>query len=124
MNRIMLAAVAALLGLSVGNAHADFGGPLPTQQPAPEPNYAQEAEIGYETGLYGTHPFLRRLMFWKKDGKPVKEHKAHFVRPLPPPNTALPGSPGVGMPGTLAFPYNPYTRSPRDYFMYDPYGRK
>lgn len=123
MNRMMLAAVAALLGLTIGTAHADFGA-TPPPQPSPETNYAQEAEIGYETGLYGTHPFLRRLMFWKKDNKPVKVHHMQHSRPLPPPNSALPGSPGVGMPGTLAFPYNPYTRSPRDYFMYDPNARK
>ncbi len=30
------------------------------------------------------------------------------------------GQPGMGMPGTLAFPVNPYIRSPRDFFMTPP----
>lgn len=122
MNRMMLAAIAAVFGLTVGEASADFGGPIPPQQ-SPEPNYVMESEAGYQQGVYGTHPFLRKLMFWKKDCKDCKGCK-DCSKPLPPPNSAMPGSPGVGMPGTLAFPFNPYTRSPRDYFMYDPYGRR
>ena len=121
MNRLCLAAFAAVLGMTAGNARADFGGPYPQQQQqySSEPNYAYEAECGYRDGLYGTHPFLRKLMFWRKD-----EVVAEPVRPLPPPNSGLPGSPGVGMPGTLVFPFNPYTRSPRDYFMYEPGARR
>lgn len=37
-----------------------------------------------------------------------------------PPGAALPGTPAHQMPGTLVFPFNPYVRSPRDFFMTEP----
>lgn len=124
MTRFGWATIAIILGIAQYEARADFGGPFPPQpsQTSQPINYEMEAEIGYEKGIYGTHPFLRKLMFWKKDG--VKSHGHAHTRPLPPPNSALPGSPGVGMPGTLVFPYNPYVRSPRDFFMYEPGARR
>ena len=124
MTRYGWTILAISLGIAQTPVRADFGGPLPPQpMPASPPvNYQMEAEIGYEKGIYGTHPMLRKLLFWKKDGGKVHSHT--HTRPLPPPNTALPGSPGVGMPGTLVFPYNPYVRAPRDFFMYEPGARR
>ena len=87
---------------------------------------------------FGLAPFFRKLAFWKKDGGTCRTcgrglggrgcaggncagqpfgggghgwgHKnaGPAVNPYP-----------DGVPGTLVYPYNPYIRSPRDWFMQD-----
>lgn len=103
MKRMMLAA-AAVAGLAM-TAKADFGGPQ-----APPAGYpGQPAGEGCSTcDKYGTHPLLRKLMWWKTDGA----GKASTGSIKPP----APQSP----PGTLVFPYHQYNRGPRDFFMWEP----
>ncbi len=72
---------------------------------------------------YGVNPLIKRLMFWKAEtpcgscglkagcfGKNCAGNPGAFAQPEfnPYPN---------GTPGTLVFPYNPYIRSPRDWYM-------
>ena len=95
---------------------------------------------------YGLMPLLRKGVFWKKnygacescEGEGLLARLGHGGLghgglghagqggggdPGFPgqgvPGVPQPGQPGLGMPGTLVFPYNPFTRSPRDYFMYE-----
>ena len=114
MTRLLLAAVtAALVG---GAARADFGQTLPPapapQQPSADGPYGPNAEE-----VYGLHPAIRKLFFWKKDVGACKNCKKQA--PLPP-GYGTPGGPGGPQVGTLVFPNHPYARSPRDYFMYEP----
>ena len=117
---------------------------MPSSGYAP-PETAAVAADPYEVvgQRYGLLPFLRKGVFWKKNygacasceregllarlghgGLPGHGgHGGGDGGPAFPgegvPGVPQPGQPGMGMPGTLVFPYNPYTRSPRDYFMYE-----
>jgi hypothetical protein len=73
---------------------------------------------------FGVAPFFRKLMFWKKDN--ACGSCGRFLGGLgggcKGGNCAGAGAgaafnpyPG-GVPGTLVFPYNPYVRSPRDWY--------
>ncbi len=145
MNRSVWAAVAAGLVATAADTRADYGGP----PPAPPGGYQQQSgPAPAPTGMYGPNPFFNSLAFWKKKAVTGGHHGGAggkmigSVYDIPkaaaqpggqfgpggpglggPPGAALPGTPGNQMPGTLVFPFNPYTRSPRDYFMYEPGGR-
>ncbi len=97
MNRILIAAAAAV-------CVAAFAGE--SQAAGPQPPYLVPAPPA-GGDVYGPHPFLKKLMFWKKDDCGGKCGKCAVAPPEP-------------TPGTLVFPFNPYIRSPRDYFMYEP----
>ena len=70
---------------------------------APPPQGAPAAEGG--AGCYGTHPMLKKLLWWKKDCGGSCGHAGG-------------GNGAAAAPGTLVFPQHPYARSPRDFFMY------
>lgn len=137
MNR-MIAAAVALMGLA-GAAFAQApGGPVQGVVAAGCTNCGA-ASVGGGYGpvaagwgggggckdcdpRYGVNPFFKKLMFWKKDtacgtcgrllgGCGCKGgNGASGAGFNPYPN---------GVPGTLVYPYNPYIRSPRDWFMQD-----
>jgi hypothetical protein len=132
-----LAAVAGLVAAG-GSANADPGGFAPpggTLFSSPVQAVGGEVTdtntlMGYATApstkapdRYGLLPGLRNLFRVKKsgcadcDGKGGK-HK-DGCGPSGPVGYGPPAYPPV-MQGTLAFPHNPYVRSPRDYFMYEP----
>lgn len=129
----MIAAAVAVLGLA-GAAFAQTShGPI---QGVAAPGCANcgaapgGAGIGWGGGCkdcdpkFGVNPLFRKLLFWQKGdcnscktcgrglfgnncaGKPA----AGGAGFNPYPN---------GVPGTLVYPYNPYIRSPRDWFMQD-----
>lgn len=130
MKRMILAAVVGL-GLAAGAQAGDGCG---------TPACGGHGHAGCsdcDGGKYGTHPLLKRLMWWKKDdgcdacgSKGKLRDKLHGPRlghghgccgdTAPPPGIGYPGTPGAQMPGTLVFPNHPYMRSPRDFFMYEP----
>lgn len=69
---------------------------------------------------FGVAPFFRKLMFWKKDT--ACGTCGRLLGGCGGKNCAGAGGgaafnpyPG-GVPGTLVFPYNPYIRSPRDWY--------
>jgi hypothetical protein len=105
--RLMAFAAAGVVA-TAGLASAEPGGP--TFAPAP-PSYGPEMgaeEVGPSNDdVYGCHPLLRKLFFWKKDTK----CKDCAPRTAPPPPAQQ---------GTLVFPHHPFVRSPRDYFMWQP----
>ncbi len=133
MAKFWAAAAAAGALATAGTTWAEPGGPT-FAQPAhemtgpggPPGEYAPTSE-----DVYGAHPLIRKLCFWKKPAAPVAPSHKHAPMgpygPLPGlvPNHAPAGAgvPGPGMPGTLVFPSHTYVRSPRDYFMYEPGGR-
>lgn len=131
MKRFYLAAVLGL-GLFAAQASAEPGGATPLP---PAPGAAGCADCGgvpaaSEARKYGLLPFIRRLAFWKKDdcgddcgrGKIIggRAPASAWETPLPPPGIGYPGTPGHAMPGTLVFPNHPYSRSPRDFFLWEP----
>ena len=109
MKRILiLAAVVTAFGMLASESKANGWGTPPianqfTNQPAPQ------AAAGPVGDRYGYNPFLRQMMWWKKDrcGNGC--------------GTGGCGGPGAGMApgggGTMVYPINPYTRSPRDWFQ-------
>ncbi len=101
MKRILIA-VAAAAGVAVLAGE--------TQAAGAQPPYLTPAPPAGSADIYGPNPFLKKLMFWKKDdcGSTGKGCSKCQVTPPEP------------MPGTLVFPFNPYMRSPRDFFMYEP----
>lgn len=139
MNR-MIAAAAVVLGLAGGAAFAQspYGPIQGVAAPGCAGCEAGQAFGGSPMGWggggckdcdprFGVNPFFKKLMFWKKDtqcgtcgrllggcggkncaGMPVGGHGGPAFNPYP-----------EGVPGTLVYPYNPYIRSPRDWFMQD-----
>lgn len=102
MTRIILLAV---LGLAVAGGRAS-------------------ADCGRCDEKYGWNPLLKlRSLF---GGKKACGHcgaggpRGGYGDFAPPPGIGYPGTPGSQMPGTLVFPNHPYSRSPRDFFMYEP----
>jgi hypothetical protein len=114
-----------------GSGGAAPPAPVYPQAYAPDAGYAMPSMPAMAAGKcrecdprFGLAPFLRKLAFWKKGGcgtcggglkgcaggncagQPVGGHGG--FNPYP-----------NGVPGTLVFPYNPYIRSPRDWFMQD-----
>lgn len=131
MNR-MIAAAVAVLGLAVVASAQTAHGPIQgVAAPgcagcgaAPMGGFPQ---MGGGRGCkdcdpkFGLNPFFQKLMFWKKDtacgtcgrllggcgGKNCAGTGAGAGQFNPYPN---------GVPGTLVYPYNPYIRSPRDWY--------
>ena len=70
---------------------------------------------------FGLAPFFKKLMFWKKDnscgscGRLLGGCGGGNCAGQPGGGAAFNPYPG-GVPGTLVFPYNPYIRSPRDWY--------
>src|SRR5262245_57264728 len=137
----MLTAV-AVLGLVMGAAQADWGGP-PTPAGGPQgsggpppmpqqggPNTLLgmgEPANGAAPDCYGLHPRLKKIFRFGLLSKPS---------PSPSPSASYPQAgygqngpaynptgypPGAYGPaqGTLVFPHHTYLRSPRDFFMYE-----
>jgi len=134
MTKIWTATAVAAALATAGTGSAEPGGPTfaPPAQEMTVPG-GPEASGPTTEDVYGTHPAIRKLFFWKKS-TPVTSLPSHKHQPLGPygpqggplvPNHAPAGAgvPAAGVPGTLVFPVNPYVRSPRDYFMYEPGGR-
>ena len=127
MTKFWAAAAAAALA-TAGTTLAEPGGPT-FAPPAHEMTGAEAGPV--ESDVYGCHPLIRKLCFWKKPATTVlPSHKHAPMGPYGPLPGLVPdhaqagaGVPGAGMPGTLVFPSHPYVRSPRDYFMYEPGGR-
>jgi hypothetical protein len=99
-------------------------GPIQGQAMAGCGSCAETAGGGCKGGCdsrFGLNPLIKRLMFWKQDtpcgscglkagcfGKNCAGQGGYGQDFNPYPN---------GVPGTLVFPYNPYIRSPRDWYM-------
>jgi hypothetical protein len=72
---------------------------------------------------YGVNPLIKRLMFWKADtpcgscGLKAGCFGKNCAGQSGGPNVADFNPYPNGVPGTLVFPYNPYIRSPRDWYM-------
>lgn len=70
---------------------------------------------------FGLNPFFKKLMFWKKDTACGTCGRL-FGGGCFGKNCAGQGTGGQfnpypgGVPGTLVYPYNPYVRSPRDWY--------
>jgi hypothetical protein len=71
---------------------------------------------------YGMNPLIKRLMFWKSDtpcgscGLKAGCFGKNCAGQAGPNGADFNPYPN-GVPGTLVFPYNPYIRSPRDWYM-------
>jgi hypothetical protein len=81
-------------------------------------------------------PLFRKAIWWKKDsgGCGTTKHGPRMSHCGPggcgyggaggygmmAPGVGYPGTPGTQMPGTLVFPNHPFSRAPRDYFMWEP----
>lgn len=125
MKRLWTAAVAGVI-VSAGVSLAEPGGPTFA---APPPSMGMDG-VPEESGptvedVYGCHPLLRKLCFWKKSappahGKPIMGPYGQLPGTVPNHAPAGAGVPGSAMPGTLVFPHHPFVRSPRDYFMWQP----
>jgi hypothetical protein len=136
MNR-MIAAAVAVLGLA-GAAFAQTpAGPI---QGVAAPGCAGcgagggfgSSGIGWGGGCkdcdpkFGVNPLFKKLMFWKKDTACGTCGRLLGRGGCLGNNCAGVGVGGAafnpypnGVPGTLVYPYNPYIRSPRDWFMQD-----
>ena len=137
MKRMLLAAVA--VGLVVGAARADWGGPKPPAAPpqggqaAPPamglgaPNTllsAGEPYNGVAPDKYGMNPRIKKL-FRLNTAQPQLPPSAYYPQmgygqggPAYNPTGYPPGAYGPAQ-GTLVFPHQPFVRSPRDFFMLD-----
>lgn len=125
MKRILIAVAA--LGLAAGAARADWGGPGMPKGGAPAsgigaPNTffgPSEPFNGVAPDPYGLHPRLKRM--FRLNGTPASQYypQAGYGQSGPAYNPN--GYPGGYAPaqGTLAFPHQPFVRSPRDFFMLD-----
>ena len=109
MKRILFAAaVAMVLGAFASESKAQGWAPPPMPGGMGGMGGPQAgAPAGPVGDRYGYNPFLRQLMWWKKDrcGSGACGGAAGAG--------AGPQGPG----GTLVFPVNPYIRSPRDWFQ-------
>lgn len=133
MKRILIAVAA--LGLAVGAARADWGGP-----PAPG-TVKQTGGGGGPIGVgapgtllgpsepfngvapdpYGLHPRIKRLFRLGPGGSKSQYYPQMGYTQSGPaynPTGYPPGALGPAQ-GTLAFPHHPFVRSPRDFFMLD-----
>lgn len=126
MNRLWTAALAGMVAAS-GGAWAEPGGPTFVSPPPAMGLDGIPGEAGPTSeDVYGCHPTLRKLFFWRKSGnckpldKPIMGPYGQLPGTVPPHAPAGAGVPGPGMPGTLVFPHHPYFRSPRDFFMWEP----
>jgi len=139
MKRLMLAAAAAVGVLAMaGESRADFGGAPPVMQAGgPQPPQAKENTAG----RFGLLPAFQRVVWWGKKepagcsgpgcgGGVRTPHVGGYAPPMggqngpgmgyPGPGSGYPG-PGMGQPqGTLVFPNHQFSRSPRDFFMWEP----
>ena len=150
MTRLFLVAALAVTGSALSARAGDAPiVPVSGGYPMAMPSSGYSAPVGETTVAenphevvgrrYGLLPFLRKGVFWKSnygacascEGDGLLARLGHRgaggggnAGPDFPgqgvPGIAQPGQPGGGMPGTLVFPYNPFIRSPRDYFMYEP----
>lgn len=126
MKRMMILAAAAV-GILAFVEVASAAGPGPRAAGVVEPagHYGPVANSG---GRYGLHPlFSRGSRGLKSAGCDTCGDARGGARGCgaggcgaPSPYAGAPGYPGGPMPGTLAFPVNPYIRSPRDFFMVQP----
>jgi hypothetical protein len=143
MKRMLIALViAAGLGISAGAASADPGGYAPPGGPSAGnmPNFAQmggpntllgagDLPPGRGPDKYGLHPCIKRFFHIPPGGRcglggcapgghggggGYNWGAAGYGMGGPAYNPA-----GGVMQGTLAFPHQPFTRSPRDFFMLD-----
>ena len=121
----MLMAVAAL-GLAAGAVRADWGGPgAPPKGAMPSPVGAPNTLLGPSqpsNGVapdpYGLHPRLKKM--FRLGGASRAEYYPQMGYsqngPAYNPTGYPPGHYGPAQ-GTLAFPHQPFIRSPRDFFM-------
>ena len=127
MKRMMLLAAAAV-GILAFAEFAQAAGPGPRAAGVVEPA-GQHGPVANSSGRYGYHPFLSRGsrglksagcdtcgVGGGKHGRGCGAGGGGTQNPY----AGAPGYPGAQMPGTLVFPVNPYTRSPRDFFMVQP----
>jgi hypothetical protein len=139
MKRTLIAlAAAAGLGLSAGVASADPGGYAPpgpgasigTFGPVGGPNTllgAGDLPPGRGPDMYGLHPCIKRFFHIPSGGG--GKHGGCGPGGCGPGGYGFASGYGMGGPaynpygpmmqGTLVFPHQPFTRSPRDYFMLD-----
>ena len=77
---------------------------------------------------FGVNPFFKRLLFWRRAsncnscGRVLGGGRGNNCAGQPTGAAGLGAGAGAnpypdGVPGTLVYPYNPYIRSPRDWFM-------
>ncbi|MCU0704732.1 MAG: hypothetical protein MUF18_12210 [Fimbriiglobus sp.] len=134
----LLAAVVAVFGLAAAAAAQTPHGPIhgvaaPGCAGCTEGHAACAAPAAFPAPAggcrdcdpkFGLNPFFRKLMFWKKDtqcgscGRLFGGCKGRNCAGMPVGGGQFNPYPG-GVPGTLVYPYNPYIRSPRDWFMND-----
>ncbi|MBP3957090.1 hypothetical protein J8F10_17635 [Gemmata sp. G18] len=134
MKRLLLAVVA--VGLTTSAARTDWGGPRSAgapqagaQAPQADPNTLMGAGGPYNgvaPDKYGLNPRLKRLFHIGSRSSQVPASQAQYYPqmgynqsgPAYNPNGYPPGAYGPAQ-GTLVFPHQPFTRSPRDFFMLD-----
>jgi hypothetical protein len=120
MKRILLALAVAFGVLALTN-DSQAAGPLngtvaPSVVGGSAPSYGLESK-------YGLLPWLGKNVWWRQNAGACAGCGAQGGM-LPPVGQGIPGypqqgQPGMGMPGTLVFPNHPFTRSPRDFFMWE-----